>query len=329
MHAPSFAGLGRVEPLPAAGGRSGRTLGDLANLALFDAVALVPGPITVPMPLVRLVRDARLVVGVGGGYLRAQRGREAWNTLAFHLPQLALAANGECPAIYLPQSVGPLEGPVGRLIRHYLRRVTWLGLRDDSSVAEVPGDAPAERVPDLAVLAVARAVREGLEPKTGCDRVVIVGREVTRAPLYGDRLLQLGADLDCVFAVHSRAAGQDDSEFYSKIGVPAFVESADAFVDRRTGVAISVRLHGALQAILAGIPAIHLSYERKGRGTYGDLGIAEWLHDVGTFAPGEVSAQAEALLSDPTPFWEKLRSRVEGLAAADARLLEVVQRALA
>jgi polysaccharide pyruvyl transferase WcaK-like protein len=329
MHAASFADLGKVEQLPAASGRDQRTLSDLVRLAALDLAALPPAALRVPSRLARLVRDADLVVGVGGGYLRAPRGRHSLNTFAFHLPQLAAAAGASCPALYLPQSVGPFEGPVGALIRRHLPQLTWLGVRDDRSLAELPEHTTAERVPDLAVLALARSLRAGLEPKRGGDRVVVIARDVSRAPSYTTSLLELTRHLDCVFAVHSRAAGQDDSQFYSAIGITDYQESVDALADDRIGVAVSVRLHGALQALLAGIPTIHLSYERKGYGAYADLGIAEWLHDVTSFDPTQIRAQAEALLRDPVPFWEALRSKLGELEEADARLLEVVTKALA
>jgi len=74
-----------------------------------------------------------------------------------------------------------------------------------------------------------------------------------------------------------------------------------------------VRLHGAIAALLAGRPAIHLAYERKGWGAYQDLGLDEFVHDARTFDPAAVAAQTRALAADPAPF----RARIE---AAKVRL---------
>jgi polysaccharide pyruvyl transferase WcaK-like protein len=91
------------------------------------------------------------------------------------------------------------------------------------------------------------------------------------------------------------------------------------------GVAISVRLHGALQAINAGIPTIHLSYERKGYGAYTDLGIKKWVHSVHDFSPETVADQARELLRDPSEYWARIHDQVETLKTYEIELVERIR----
>lgn len=274
----------------------------------------------------RLVREASLVLGVGGGYLRAPGGVPSLNAAASHLPQLALAGSVDVTSLYLPQSLGPLRGRIGQAIRHRLSAVSWYAMRDDHSEAELPDPPPPhDRVPDLAALRLGRTLATGLEHTRG-RRYVLIARGLP-FPTYHGRLEVLRRCLPVEWAVHSRALGQDDSLYYRKIGVDVAGESIDLFESGTTGVVISVRLHGALQAILAGIPAIHLSYEHKGAGAYADLGLTEWLHHAGTFDPEVVAQQARELVRDPGVYWDRLGSRAQELAAADTALVDRVRRA--
>ena len=266
----------------------------------------------------KLVANADLLVGVGGGYLRAGGGYESRLTAAFHLPQLMAAAAADAPSVYLPQSVGPLRGVVGRTIRHVAARLTWIGLRDDSSVDEL-GTRNAQRMPDLAALAAARRVDAGPIGPRG-RRIALVSRRLD-LPGFDGRIRELARALDAVWGVHSDALGQHDVEHVRAVGGGDTRPTAELFEDHDVGVVVSVRLHGALQALIAGVPAIHLSYERKGFGAYDDLGLRPFVHHAATFDPGEVAAQATMILDDPDVYWEAVRRQLPRLLEADGRLL--------
>jgi hypothetical protein len=68
-------------------------------------------------------------------------------------------------------------------------------------------------------------------------------------------------------------------------------------------------LHGALESILHGVPAYHLSYERKGFGAYDDLGVGDWVANAADF---DAAAVANTLLAPGAlaRFW---RAAGEGL----------------
>jgi len=110
------------------------------------------------------------------------------------------------------------------------------------------------------------------------------------------------------------------------------IEPAGRLVDLlaapEPGPVVSVRLHGALEALLAGIPAIHLGYERKSWGAYADLGLSRWMHSARRFDPSEVADQVREVAADPGPFWSAVRSRAGDLRTASAALTDEVATVL-
>jgi polysaccharide pyruvyl transferase WcaK-like protein len=284
-------------------------------------LGLIGGALIGRKKLRRLIRDSELVIGVGGGYLRSGTQKEALGTLLAHLPQLTTAVREKRPSqiVYLPQSVGPLKGPVGSLIAKNLKR-SQLFLRDDRSMIEVP---TATRMPDLAVLAIAER-----GPTLGVgSRVVIVPRSV-RSDRYIAALHRLRELLpEAVWAIQSAGRGNDDATFMDGLfGRQERPRVQDVLEE--AGAVVSVRLHGALEAVLQGVPAIHLSYERKGFGAYGDLGLTDWLHQAKAFDPVLVAAQARALLSNSEHYWEEFVKSIPALRRRRLQMVETVAKSL-
>jgi polysaccharide pyruvyl transferase WcaK-like protein len=106
---------------------------------------------------------------------------------------------------------------------------------------------------------------------------------------------------------------RSDRIFYRRLGISQSEPLAGILEVSRPGIVISVRLHGAIAALLSGRPAIHLAYERKGWGAYEDLGLAEFVHDARTFDVANVASQARSLHVDPSRFWAKIRTAVPTL----------------
>jgi len=261
-------------------------------------------------------------VSVGGGYLRAGNRVNAVGTAINHLPQLLAVARSKRPSIYLPQSVGPLAGPVGRAVRATLRRVDQVHVRDDRSVAELGGAANVHRTPDLAVLDVADQLAD-LRPRDASGVPIIVARALGDADEYADRLHALARRLDKVsWGVQAEGSvAKSDRTFYQALGVTPDGRVGELLAGT-PGPVVSVRLHGALQSIIAGVPAVHLGYERKSWGAYEDLGVAEWVHSARRFDPEAVADQVRALQADPEPFWKAIRAKGQYLQDASATLDE-------
>lgn len=261
----------------------------------------------------QLARDASAMIAVGGGYLVADSPTRQAGVLFNHMVQLSAAARASIPTVYLPQSIGPLHGVVGSMTRRRLARLDRLYVRDDLTLSEL-ALPNARRIADLAVLKLSRQILDiDTPPPNG--RPVIVARDLPRPGRYLTLLNRLGERLSApVWAVQADVPGpRSDAAFYARLGRRHDGLFADMLRAGPPGVVVSVRLHGAIAALLAGWPAIHLSYERKGWGAYEDLGIRDYVHDARDFDPARVAAQALSLAADPAPFWQQIRTAAKNL----------------
>jgi polysaccharide pyruvyl transferase WcaK-like protein len=277
----------------------------------------------------RLASNARGLIAVGGGYLVTDSSVRQMGVLFNHLVQLRVASRAQMPTIYLPQSIGPLNGPVGRAAARYLKSIDRLYVRDDQTLAEVGGHN-VRRSGDLAVLKLARVLEHSPWQEPGDGHTVIVGRQLPRAGSYESRLRQLEQLVPSPqWAVQADVKGpRSDHAFYQRLGIADAGSLAGMLKARRAGVVVSVRLHGAIAALIAGRPAIHLAYERKGWGAYEDLGIAAYVHDARMFDAAKVAEQVNELQLDPGPFWAKVRAAVPTLQKQYADLVADLRQRL-
>jgi polysaccharide pyruvyl transferase WcaK-like protein len=277
----------------------------------------------------RLASNARGLIAVGGGYLVTDSPVRQMGVLFNHLVQLKVASRSQVPTIYLPQSIGPLKGPVGRATAGDLKFIDRLYVRDDQSLAEVSGDN-VRRCSDLAVMKLARMLGHSPWQEPGDGRTVIVGRELPRAGSYEARLFQLARMVPSPqWAVQSDIKGpRSDRAYYQRLGIANADPLAQVLEAGRTGAVVSVRLHGAIAALMAGRPAIHLAYERKSWGAYEDLGITEYVHDARTFDAAKVAEQVNALQHDPRHFWAKVWTSVPSLQKQYADLVTDLRQRL-
>ncbi len=129
------------------------------------------------------------------------------------------------------------------------------------------------------------------------------------------------------FAVQSSGRGNDDVAYYHRLGIHTVLPGLKQLLaDDTPDVVVSVRLHGALEAILHGVPAFHLSYERKGFGAYGDLGIDDWVANAADFDADAVAArifQPHAVES----FWHAASSGLGAIRASRDGIVDTLRRA--
>lgn len=279
-----------------------------------------------------LMDQAQLIVAVGGGYMRASNCFEGLKTTVAH-SSVALAArwSGK-PTVYLPQSVGPFRGPLGDTVRDALSEISCLLLRDDRSISECGKTRGVERIPDLAVIKLAGGAEPSAFPSQ-YSQIYLVARELDKSPAARERYLR---DLNRLRerlpharpVVQSNVRGNDDAAYYRRIGwgddLPTLKE---AIAKDGRGVVISVRLHGALQSLISGCPAVHLSYERKGFGAYEDLGVSEYVHCATGFDADLVADQALALCQDAAPFWGAISNATGRIRAAEQKMLQLLSNA--
>jgi polysaccharide pyruvyl transferase WcaK-like protein len=273
------------------------------------------------------------LVAVGGGYLRAVDVTSSVGTALNHLPQLLAAARSKVPSVYLPQSIGPLRGPVGSAVARALRRIDAVCARDRWSAAELGSVPGLRRIPDLAVLELGERwddVSLALAPAGG--RVGFVARQVGHAGGYEDAVQSVASDLGdrAVWAVQTAGdRTKSDAVHYERLGISSGGSLPDLLASGDLSVVVSVRLHGALMALRAGVPAVHLAYDRKGPAAFADLGLSDWCFDVRTLDRSALASAVAGLVADPGSYWDRLSGEVPQLRKASAGLDEMMRCALA
>lgn len=296
----------------------------------------------------RLLESADLIVGVGGGYLRARNAIEALKLEVGHMLQMRAARASAKPTVYLPQSIGPACAGIGIVSKLFsehliglLSGMTSVFVRDDRSFDFLAGNGNTQRAPDLAVLELGE--RRGMladaaaHNRQAIRHVAVVLREAPswtaeqceRYRLATRRLLAL-LEKRCrvSLAVQSTGRGNDDGSYYRRIGVTHELRSLRSLLaEDRPDIVVSVRLHGALEAILAGVPAYHLSYERKGFGAYDDLGIPDWVVNAADFDAGAVIERIFAPLSIPR-FWDAALCRADTMRVHRSRVIQALRSAV-
>lgn len=332
LDAESFHDFGRVyqahgEPTARLSGRLLQAAGVVAANSVFS----VTGSNYRYGCVSDILSKAKAIIGVGGGYLVTDSLSRSAGVLLNHMTQLEVASRAPVPTVYMPQSIGPLPGFIGRQVAKTLRKIDRVYLRDDESISELGPGSNFRRCADLAVLQLARkisgpefSVREG-------ENTLLVGRALPRGGSYSENLLRLAKLVSTPgWAIQADVAGpRSDRVFYDQIGVRADQSLADSLAQADGGVVVSVRLHGAIAALLAGWPAIHLSYERKGIGAYEDLGLGEFVHDARNFDPHLVNDQVQSLRNHCGFFWDRIKAASADLNSQYSNLVADLRSRLA
>ncbi|MGH9112706.1 MAG: polysaccharide pyruvyl transferase family protein [Acidimicrobiales bacterium] len=270
------------------------------------------------------------LVAVGGGYLRAVDARSSIGTALNHVPQLVAAGRAGVPSLYLPQSIGPLMGPVGTAVRRGLRAIDAVCVRDPWSASDLADLPNVRQLPDLAVLELAESA-ETIEQAAGGGRVGFVARQVAHASGYEAILRAVAGELGdrAVWAVQTAGdPTKSDAAHYGRLGLTAGGGLVELLAARELSLVVSVRLHGALMALRAGVPAVHLAYDRKGPAAFGDLGLDEWCLDVRSLDRQALRIAVQRLLDDPQPYWERLVGRTAVLRHSSEELDALVRTTL-
>jgi polysaccharide pyruvyl transferase WcaK-like protein len=332
----SFPGHPDVRPAPVlAADGAARLIGALsttlpvgANPALADLRALL--------------RDVDLIVGVGGGYLRARNTIEALKLEAGHLAQMRAARAARKPTVYLPQSIGPAAGSAmfADRLTSLLAGFDAVFVRDDRSAALLAVNANMRRAPDLAVLEFGRqaaGLRE--RARAAASTPAHIALVLRRPPAWNDAqrtryhaqteamIERLGTFCRITFAVQSTGRGNDDAAYYRERGFDDTRTLKAVLADDPPDAVVSVRLHGALEAILHGVPAYHLSYERKGFGAYADLGLGNWVANAADF---DAQAVCDTLFAPHAlgRFWMQAEAGKTRLERERARIVSALRGAL-
>lgn len=275
-----------------------------------------------------------LLVSVGGGYMRGKGVSESLKVVLNNATQLAWASSKGIPCIYMSQSVGPFcWGFLRNLVLESAARISSYYVRDNRSLDFFKELTNVTRSPDLAVLKVGHQLSKGLKFDGSYSKVYFVFRDINQPQKvkleYYEKLSRLmnAFDVDSEIVIQSEGRGNDDRKFASDtLGIDKPLRTLKAALEDTKGVVISVRLHGAIESILNGCPAIHLSYERKGFGAYEDLGISDYVFNSSDFDLDEVVAKTKYVLNSSEHYEESLINASKKIVTSRDMLIEDVKR---
>ena len=315
----SFMGDSRIRSLSAFGTSGTRVRGVRGILAL-----LTTGRLGFCREFADSIRDADIVLSVGGGYLRGRGRLELIKATLSHVVQMQLVSRLGRPWIVLPQSIGPFPSPAWLLIRRMLGHASVVYVRDDASFVDLQQLPTLRRVPDCAILAMST---NGVDPRRPSGRSVgLVVRALREPRSYVREIGNLveASRFEWIPALQSECGGNDDTQFTLQVtGSQSPLVGLDYAVENgAVDAVVSVRLHGALMSLMAGVPAVHLGYERKSMAAYADLGLHEFVVDARSFGADEVAKLVDRVLADGDSFWPRVDT---ALKAARSVREEVVQ----
>lgn len=271
-----------------------------------------------------LAEQAELIVAVGGGYLRGGSIGPAIKSWGAHYGQLKLAARYGHKAIYLSQSIGPFSGIYKRAVSRQLAKIRTVCVRDDRSLSEFSSVASVSRMPDLAVLELARQPRDAVVSTQLADDPVLVARELPTPRGYYELLDDASKSERFEWALQSTGGGNDDLPLTQRLGAGTPRPMAEVLADESPRIVVSTRLHGALSSLIAGFPAIHLSYERKGWGAYEDIGLDDFVLNARDATLPQVEALMKRILADPDAFWSLIETKKSEIRRMENDLLDVI-----
>jgi polysaccharide pyruvyl transferase WcaK-like protein len=249
--------------------------------------------------------------------------------------------------VYLSVGAGPINHPASRfLMKLALAQADFCSYRDEGSrqfMASIGRSTAADEIwPDL-VFALERLLdkpRRDTDSFTvalgvmdyrgwrgfGADAGVIYADYIERLAALANALraagyrlfLVLGDDADLP-AAHAVAERLHDGEV-------DIVPSAD-FDDVRTAVMesdvlISSRYHNLIAALMAGVPAVSLSYARKNDQLLEAFGLGEYCQSIESFDLGRVLADVASIRADHAALGAEIERRLKTTRAELRSLLD-------
>ena len=276
-----------------------------------------------------LLRKNIAVIAIGGEYLIFSNFKSAAKSFVANGIPLFLGLLLNKPTGFFPQGI-IVSKSLRPFITPILSRAHWILLRDSISLAELDNLNNVFKSSDLAILAIPpRAVHANT-----CEIIGIILHEVSDSEAFLNSARKLASLPNVQFFLQSDVGKNNRDLLFlnNTLGIDN-VQSARNLYESQTkiGVLISTRLHGAIGAIRAGIPAIHIAYSRKGKAVFDDLGLSEYCINFGDMDVLQVIELAELLLSSTTiqnSYWQCITDRRELLKRRRNAILQLTKNLL-
>ncbi len=302
--------------------------------------------------------DADIVVVIAGGHLYARHGFNiafGWLWLG-----LALAILMDKPLVMLPQSYGPLPGRLQRaLLRWLLHRSAFVSAREYHSIyllAEIGLRRRVVALPDMAFtsrMADAATVERALQhyPQLFDSRRPVVG--LTLMDWYGQNpqfqnqhqyetavlalIRHIEQAYDARAVIFAQCTGptpaHDDRRIARRIVRRAAEERLSVvLVDevlppdvlkaayQRLDVLVATRMHSAIFALSAQVPALAIGYLHKSVGIMEMLGLEQYALSIEGIDATTLCAAFDTLWAERAAVRERLAQRIPAMQATLAHL---------
>lgn len=284
---------------------------------------------------------AHVILAPGGTYLVGHYGQTA------RLFPFLVALSMHKPVVFYTQSIGPLpQGRDRQLMRFVLSRARLILLRDEKSeeaLRELGVNARTKIAADAAFALASNDLEhsESRPPRTR-PRVALSVRDwrhfgASSAEEGMQRYLSVIRELCCVLVRRHVAQltfvstcqgvpeyAHDDSRIADEV-VSALPDDVRGQVEvdhdfhtpeqlmalfRTFDLVISTRMHAAILALCAGVPALAIAYEFKSTELFARLGIRDRVFDIEKVTAEDLRAAAAAVFAAPSPAETMLWSRV-------------------
>lgn len=321
----------------------------LGRLLLRVAHRVLPGEVAAEFSA---LARADLVVSVGGGYLRGGADLPSDISVALLLFPLWAAQCFGVPVVFAPESYGPFGTRFQRAAaRRVLGRAAVVSAREDISLRLLADEGVPERILRRDVDSAfafsgraERAWRTELGVPGDARLVLVTARDYLPAAQQSAFEAAVAAALGRVLAdehAHVVLAPQvtcayhadDDRIVQRRIAAlaahPRLHSVEDAEITHHeimslyaaADLMIGTRFHSVIFSLVAHVPVIAISYERKGRGIMRDLGLEHWVIDM-----ADVTAENLGVLYDELRAAEHYRTELAALIPAyRARAAEFVE----
>jgi colanic acid/amylovoran biosynthesis protein len=295
--------------------------------------------------LMRAYYDADLVAVIGGGHLYA---RHAFNIAFLWLwLGLALALALGKPLVLLPQSFGPLPGRFQRsLLRWLLDHSAFVATREYRALVLPDLAFAMPLVADAAPATVERALSGARRPLIGLTLMDWGGQnprfrnqcgyESAVLALIDHLQRRYDAEIVLFAQCYGPVPAHDDRRIACRIAAacarsvtvidaalaPAELQAAYSRLD----LLIATRMHSAIFALSAGVPALAIGYLHKSAGIMEMLGLERHVLDIDTIDAERLCDAADRLWDERAAVRERLAVRIPAMRTTLEKLPELLQQ---
>lgn len=304
-----------------------------------------------------LYKNADLVIGVGGGYLRTDRKLGSMYGLMLLLHPIALSGIFGRPTVLYSQSIGPFQRKIEKtMVKHVLNKdVELILLREDKSMqlSKSMGIRNAVRSIDAGFLLqvnkqtnlraefsiptdkllVGITVRKWLRPKEQIQYETAVAKTADYLINTKNAFIIFIPQVTTVFQ------GDDDRivsrKVYSKMRLKSDALVLEKDYDSQIikslyndlDFIIGTRFHSVIFSLTSYVPAIAIEYEYKTSGIMHDLGLDEWVINIEEVTEPRLIQKSDELISSKMKYKKHLRQVLPSYIKEAHLAIELTRRA--